>query len=79
MSQLSLTCFGPPRIELDGAPIQISRRKAIALLVYLAVTDQDHSRDVLATLLWPEASQVRARAALHRSAFAAAAASRFLQ
>jgi DNA-binding SARP family transcriptional activator len=64
MSSLALYVLGPPRVELDGAPATIDRRKALALLVYLAVTRQDHSRDSLATLFWPEYDQSRARASL---------------
>ena len=54
MSHLSLFLFGPPRLELDSAPVELRRRKALALLAYLATTRQPHSRDALATLLWPE-------------------------
>jgi DNA-binding SARP family transcriptional activator/predicted ATPase len=64
VSSLALYVLGPPRVELDGAPVAIDRRKALALLVYLAVTRQDHSRDSLATLLWPESDQSKARASL---------------
>jgi DNA-binding SARP family transcriptional activator len=64
MSDLKLRCLGPLRIEVDGAPLEITRRKALALLVYLAVSNDSHSRDALATLFWPEANQRRARAAL---------------
>ena len=67
MPHLALYLFGPPRFELEGAPLEIERRKAIALLVYLAVTGQSYSRDALATLLWPEYDQSRARAALRRT------------
>jgi predicted ATPase len=67
MSRLALYLLGPPRIELDGRPVQISRRKVVALLAYLAVTGTPHSRDSLATLLWPERSQSRARAYLRRA------------
>ena len=66
MSQLALFLFGPPRIELTGAPVEIDRRKAVALLAYLAVTAETYSRDALATLLWPNYDQRRARAALRR-------------
>ncbi len=58
---------GPPRIELDGQPVILDTRKATALLAYLAVTGQRHSRDVLATLLYPETGQSRARATLRRT------------
>lgn len=67
MSKLAIFLLGPPRIELDGTPIDVDRRKAIALVAYLAVTDQAHTRDALATLLWPEFDQSRARAALRRT------------
>src|SRR5713101_6051146 len=67
MSGLSLSLFGPPRIELAGAPINVDTRKAIALIAYLAVTRQQHGRDSLATLLWPENDQPHARAALRRT------------
>jgi adenylate cyclase len=66
MSELKLFLFGPPRVELDGTPIEIRRRKALAMLTYLAVTGQPHSRDALATLFWPDQSQSRARGYLRR-------------
>jgi DNA-binding SARP family transcriptional activator len=67
MPRLAIYLLGPPRVELDGQPVQISRRKVAALLAYLAVTGTPHSRDALATLLWPERSQSRARAYLRRA------------
>ncbi len=67
MPYLALYLLGPPRIELDGEPVWISRRKVVALLAYLAMTGTPHSRDALATLLWPERSQSRARAYLRRA------------
>src|SRR5579863_1768327 len=67
MSVLSLILFGAPRIEIDGAPISIDTRKAIALNAYLAMTRQQHSRDSLAALLWSENDQSHARAALRRT------------
>ncbi len=62
--QLSVTLFGPPTIVISGRQVEAKRRKAVALYCYLAVTGQKHSRDALATLFWPEASQRRARASL---------------
>ena len=62
--QLKLRLFGAPLIEVDHVLVEPRRRKAIALLAYLAVTNQHHTRDTLATLLWPEYDQVNARAAL---------------
>jgi DNA-binding SARP family transcriptional activator len=59
--------LGAPRIEIDGTPIKVDTRKAIALLAYLAMTGEAHTRDALATLLWPEYDQTHARAALRRT------------
>ncbi len=67
MSNLRIYLFGSPVIELDGEPIQVDTRKAIAMFAYLAVTGVGHSRDHLATLLWPEYDQSRSRAALRRT------------
>jgi DNA-binding SARP family transcriptional activator len=67
MSRLSLYLLGPPRIECDGEPIQVDTRKAIALLVYVAITGERHRRDALVNLLWPEYDQSRGRAALRRT------------
>ncbi len=67
MSRLALHLLGAPRFELDGQPIHISRRRAVALLAYLAMTKQGHRRDSLALLLWPEYDHRRARADLRRT------------
>ncbi|MBN1991870.1 MAG: AAA family ATPase, partial [Anaerolineae bacterium] len=67
MAHLALFLFGSPRLELNGTTIEIARRKAMALIAYLAVTGQEHSRDTLATLLWPDYDQTRARGALRRT------------
>ncbi len=64
MSGLALRLFGPPQVERDGTVLHIGRRKAVALLAYLAVTRRSHGRDHLAALLWPEMSQRRARSML---------------
>jgi predicted ATPase/DNA-binding SARP family transcriptional activator len=66
MAALKLSLLGPPRIELDGGSITIQRRRATALLAYLAVTGERQPRDSLAVLFWPESGHHRARAALRR-------------
>lgn len=70
MSRLSLRLLGAPQIKIDGEAIQINRRKAVALLLYLAVTQQRHTRDALAAMFWPEADQSRARASLRSALWA---------
>jgi serine/threonine protein kinase/predicted ATPase/DNA-binding SARP family transcriptional activator len=64
VAELALYLLGLPRIELAGEEVRIGRRKALALLAYLAITGQSHTRDLLATLLWPEHDQSRARNSL---------------
>jgi DNA-binding SARP family transcriptional activator len=70
VSHLALSLLGPPQIECDGEPVKLDRRKAIALLTYLAVTGESHSRDALVNLLWPESDSSRGRAALRRTLYA---------
>ena len=43
VSSLSLYLLGSPRVEHAGTLIRINRRKAVALLAYLAVTGRDHT------------------------------------
>lgn len=66
MARLKLYLLGPPQVELEDDPVKIQRRKALALLAYLAVSGEVQRRDTLATLLWPDLSQSQARAALTR-------------
>ncbi len=64
---LKLYIFGAPRLEYQGQPVRVARRKALAL------ADQPQSRDAVAALLWPDLAQDQARAAL-RSTLPALAA-----
>jgi len=64
MSSLKLTLFGAPQVELNGQRITLKTRKAFAVLIYLVVSRQPHSRETLATLFWPEFSSERAFANL---------------
>lgn len=67
MAENRLFLFGSPRIEIDGNPIHVDTRKAIALLAYLALTAHAHQREVLAALFWPETDQAHALGALRRT------------
>lgn len=67
MSDLVIRALGTLTIEYQGSPIKVDTRKAVALLIFLAVEAQPRSRDALAALLWPDYDQTRARAALRRT------------
>ena len=67
MDHLKILLLGPPRLERDGEQLVIDTRKTMALMAYLAVTGESHSRDALATLLWPESEPRRARSTLRRN------------
>jgi DNA-binding SARP family transcriptional activator/predicted ATPase len=67
MPPLKLFVLGPPRLVREGQLVELNLRKALALLVYLAVTGQPHSRDALATMLWPESDGREGRARLRRT------------
>ncbi len=69
MTQFHLRLFGTPQIAIDGHVVAINLRKGMALLAYVAVTRQPHSRDAFATLLWPEKDQAGARANLRRTLY----------
>jgi DNA-binding SARP family transcriptional activator len=67
MAELRIALLGPPRVERDGAPIEVDTRKAIALLAYLAMAPERHGRDAVAGLLWPDYDTEHARGALRRT------------
>src|SRR5262245_10549155 len=59
---LQLTLLGTPRVLLGGQPLTgFATNKAQALLFYLVVTGQPHSRDGLASLLWEGMTDAQAK------------------
>ena len=66
MPILELFLLGPPEVVVAGRPVEIRRRKALALLAYLAIAGYDQRRDTLGTLFWPDTSHSQARANLRR-------------
>jgi two-component system, NarL family, response regulator LiaR len=54
MGLLRLAVLGPPEVVHDGSRLTFSLRKALALLVYLAVEGGLHPRSKLAAFLWPD-------------------------
>ncbi|NDJ85941.1 MAG: hypothetical protein GYB66_08655 [Chloroflexi bacterium] len=61
-----LILFGRPRFLVNGVPIDVRVKKAVAMVAYLATTGQAHSRERLATLLWPESRSDVARTSLRQ-------------
>jgi DNA-binding SARP family transcriptional activator len=61
--------LGSPQIEYNGQAIELTSRKEMALLAYLATADPSasHTRDTLSTLLWPDYDQRHARAYLRQT------------
>ncbi|MDF1519162.1 MAG: BTAD domain-containing putative transcriptional regulator [Brevefilum sp.] len=67
MKRLRINTLGGIRVELGGETINFSRYKALALLVFLAVSGERSSREFLATMFWPENTQTRALANLRQA------------
>lgn len=67
MPELTINLFGYPQITLDGAPVETDRRKAVALLAFLAVSGKPHSRETLSGFFWGDYDQSSALAYLRRT------------
>src|SRR4051812_20727315 len=67
MAQLYLQTFGGCQVQLDSRPVKFPTRKALALLVYLAVEGAPKSREQLAALFWPESEAAQGRAVLRNT------------
>ncbi len=67
MSRLALRLLGPPHITVEGRAVSTDRRKAVALLAYLAVEGGGHERDALAAFFWPDYDASAALAYLRRT------------
>ncbi len=70
MNETKIKLFGAPDVQINGVHVDFSRRKCLALLAYLAVTGERHSRESLADLLWPETNSTRALANLRNVLYA---------
>jgi DNA-binding SARP family transcriptional activator len=64
MSQLHLSLLGTPVVKHGERTLTFSTRKALALLVYLAVEGGTHPRKTLSESFWPELDAEHGRAAL---------------
>ena len=66
--QVSLSLLGPMEVTWAGQPVTFATTAARALLSYLALeADRPQSRELLATLLWPDQSQAAAYTNLRQS------------
>lgn len=62
-----LQTLGSVQLTKSNRIIEITRRKTMALLVYLAATAKNQRRDHLAALFWPNSERAQARASLRRA------------
>src|SRR4051812_39214783 len=67
MKPLELALLGPPEVYWQGQAVAFATRKALALLIYLAVEGGRQPRESITALLWPESDGEHARAALRRT------------
>ena len=58
---LRLTLLGRLQVMLAGSPLRLGTAKAEALLYYLAVNQQPHSRERLVDLLWSDMPSAKAK------------------
>lgn len=70
MSPVTVALLGPPRLLRDGELVEVSTRKAVALLAYLVLTQRRHGRETLAALFWPDYDQTHARGTLRNTLYA---------
>ena len=64
---LRIRVLGPLEVFVDGSPLVVDTRKALAILALLAVEARPYAREELAAMLWPEADDESARGALRRT------------
>jgi DNA-binding SARP family transcriptional activator len=64
---LEIRVLGPLEIHIDGAPIRVDTRKALAIVALLAVEARPYARDELAAMFWPESDDESARGAFRRT------------
>jgi DNA-binding SARP family transcriptional activator len=67
MGLLQLKLLGAPEVRHAGQVVQFATRKALALLIYLAVEGDKQPREKLTALFWLESDGERSCAALRRT------------
>jgi DNA-binding SARP family transcriptional activator len=66
---VTIRLCGEPEVEAHGDSLALKSLKARALLFYLAITAQAHTRNHLASLLWSESPTDSARRSLRAALF----------
>ena len=70
MVTTEIRLLGPPTLTKADRPVRLHSAKTLALLAYLALeTDTVHSREKLASLLWGESPDPRARQSLRQALY----------
>ena len=64
MERLYFALLGSPKISSQSTQLTFSTRKALALLIYIAIEGGVHSRKDLSELFWPELESKKGRAVL---------------
>ena len=67
MITLDLKLFGFPKLFINQKPVDLSLKKGIALLIYIAELKYPITREEAATLLWPDADDTTSKARLRRT------------
>lgn len=65
--RVEIRLLGAPEVLVDGAPLVVDTRKAVAIVVVLATDSRAYAREELAALLWPDSGDEGARGALRRT------------
>ena len=67
VASLSIRLLGPLEVAVEGRPIVVDTRKALAIVALVAAEGRPFARDELAAMFWPEADDEAARSALRRT------------
>jgi DNA-binding SARP family transcriptional activator len=64
MYEFALRLLGPPEVYAEQRPVTFPTRRALALLIYVALERRVHRRDSLQTIFWPDSDVEQARTSL---------------
>ena len=64
MTEYRLCFLGNPRVFAGDSEINLTRKKSLALLTFIAVSNVKSSRSQIAGLLWPDQDESHSRGAL---------------